>query len=337
MMKTEEISTIPSLEPRFQQPEGWRWHTFTNLKGRKLRFGSVFPKNRIPDAVVVCLPGLSEFSEKYFETAHDLLDRNLAFWVIDWQGQGHSDRHLNNRQKRHSSGFDEDISDLHYFIMEYVKHAAVHPDVGRIPLVMLAHSMGGNIGLRYLIEHPDIFTCAAFSAPMTGLAATRILPLSVAVDVSAILKEFFNMSYVFGGRGWSPLERETQSATLFSSDPARAAIHNAWSQADPVLRVGHVTFGWINHALRSCAALQYAMAKNPVKIPCLFGLAGRDQLVDNEATRKMIARMPQAETLELKGALHEILMERDEFRGKFLLAFENMLMNNNVREKLKPF
>lgn len=337
MMKTAPIRTTPDLEPRFRQPEGWRWHNFTNPKGRKLRFGAVSPKSRIPDAVVVCLPGLSEFAEKYFEVANDLLDRNLAFWILDWQGQGHSDRHLKNPHKRHSSGFDDDLADLHYFIMEYVKHASVHPDVGRIPLVMLAHSMGGNIGLRYLIDHPDMFACAAFSAPMTGIAATHALPLSIAVDVSALLRECFNMSYVFGGRDWSPHERDAESHTLFSSDPVRAAIHNAWCQADPALQVGNVTFGWLNHALRSCAALQHAMGRNPVKIPCLFGLAERDRLVDNDATRKMAAKMPQAEILELRGSLHEILMERDEIRGKFLLAFENMLINNNVREKLKPF
>jgi lysophospholipase len=337
MMKTDQTRALPDLEPRFQQPEGWRWHHFTNPMGRKLRFGTVSPKSRIPDAVVVCLPGLSEFAEKYFETAHDLLDRNLAFWVLDWQGQGHSDRHLKNPHKRHSAGFDEDIEDLHYFIMEYVKHASVHPDVGRIPLVMLGHSMGGNIGLRYLIDHPDIFACAAFSAPMTGIAATRALPISVAVDVSTLLRECFNMLYVFGGKNWSPHERDTLSARLFSSDPARAAVHNAWCQADPALQVGNVTFGWVNHALRSCAALQHAMSKNPVKIPCLIGLAERDTLVDNAATRKMAARMPGVEILELRGALHEILMERDDIRGKFLLAFENMLVNNNVREKLKPF
>lgn len=323
--------------PRFQQPEGWRWHTFTNPSGQKLRFGTVSPKSRIPDAVVVVLPGLSEFAEKYFELAHDLLDRNLSVWVMDWQGQGLSNRLLANRQKRHSSGFDNDLSDLHYFLVEYVKHASVHPDVGRIPMVMLAHSMGGNLGMRYLIEHPGMFCSAAFSAPMTSIAAIKPLPLSVAVDISALLKECSNMSYVFGGKDWSPADRDTPSKNIFSSDPVRSRIHNAWCLKNPDLQVGNVTFGWLHAALRSCAALQHTIKATPIEIPCLFGLAGHDKLVDNNATRKLAKALPQGKILELPEAMHEIMMERDPIRNEFLNTFATMLADNKIREKLKPF
>ena len=157
-------SELPDLEDRFLPPPGWRWHQFKNAKGRSLRFGSVFPENRVPEAIVIALEGLSEFSEKYFEVAHDLLKMDCAFWVLDWQGQGKSQRHLKNPHKRHSSSFDEDVADLHFFIQEYVKHSAVHPDVGRIPLVMLGHSMGANIGLHYLHRHPDMVTWPEMSS-----------------------------------------------------------------------------------------------------------------------------------------------------------------------------
>ena len=337
MMNTDP-STPPDLEARFQQPEGWRWHYFTNPKGQKLRFGAVTPKSRVPNAVVVCLPGLSEYAEKYYEVAHNLLDRNLAFWILDWQGQGQSDRPLSNRQKRHSSGFNHDIDDLHYFLMEYVKHASVHPDVGRIPLVMLAHSMGGNIGMRYLAEHPDMFACAAFSAPMFGICATRTLPQCVALGLSATLKEFFNMAYVFGGKDWSPEEREIPfPRNLFSGDPARAALHNAWCKSDPALQVGNVTFGWLYEALKSCARLKKEIRARPVQIPCLIGIAGEDRLVDNRAIRKIAASLPQARMLELEDSRHEIMMERDVIRQEFFTAFYDMLARNKISEMLKPF
>lgn len=323
--------------PRFQQPDGWRWHVFTNPAGQKLRFGTVSPKSRIPDAVVVILPGLSEFAEKYFELTHDLLERNLAVWIMDWQGQGLSNRPLSNRQKRHSSGFDNDLSDLHYFLVEYVKHASVHPDVGRIPMVMLGHSMGGNLGMRYLIEHPGMFSCAAFSAPMTNIAAIKPLPLSVAVDVTALLNECFNMSYVFGGKDWSPTERDTPAKNIFSSDPVRARIHNSWCVKNPDLQVGNVTFGWLHHALRSCAILQHTIKTTPIEIPCLFALAGQDTLVDNAATRRVIQTLPNAKTIELPDSRHEILMERDSIRDVFLNTFATLLSDNKIREKLKPF
>ncbi len=336
-MVSAPSSPVPALESRFLQPEGWRWHVFTTPDGRRLRFGTVSPKGRVPDAVVICLPGLSEFAEKYYETAHDMLGRNLAFWILDWQGQGKSERPLTNRQKRHSTSFDHDIDDLHFFLMEYVKHASVHPDVGRIPMVMLAHSMGANIGMRYLARHQDMFSCAAFTAPMIGIRATRFLPISIALDITGLLREFMNLSYVFGGGDWTHAGRGNSSKNVFSSDLVRNTVHNAWFQADPSLQVGGITYGWLHEALRSCAIVQNPALLGQINVPCLFALAGNEHLVDNDAARKLIATMPNARTLELKESLHEILMERDEIRNTFLQSFEDLLKSNNIKEKLKPF
>jgi lysophospholipase len=330
------VNKIPDLEPRFLQPPGWRWHMFTNEAGHKLRFGTISPKSRVPDAVVVVLPGLSEFAEKYFELAHNFTERNLAVWILDWEGQGKSDRLLSNRQKRHSNGFDADVADLHSFMMEYVKHASVHPDVGRIPMVMLAHSMGANIGMRYLLQHPEIFTCAAFSAPMAGIHAVDFMPLSVAVDVSNVLNEIAGTSYVFGGKDWRPEEHDPKKSIL-SHDQVRAAVYNAWCRADPQLQVGDVTYGWVNKALHSCYALQNALKITPLKLPCLFALAGEEKLVSNKRTRALIKHLPNAITLDLPGSRHEILMETDEIRNTFIEAFIKLLADNNIREKLQRF
>lgn len=310
---------------------------FKNEQGHKLRFGTASPKSRVPDAVVVVLPGLSEFAEKYFELANDLIDRNLAIWILDWEGQGKSDRLLSNRNKRHSNGFDSDVADLHSFMMEYVKHASVHPDVGRIPMVMLGHSMGANVGMRYLLQHPDIFTCAAFSAPMAGIAAIDFLPLSVAVDVSTILNEMAGTSYIMGGKDWSPDERDNPKKNIFSHDPVRSTIHNIWCRADPQLQVGNVTYGWVNQALRSCYTLQNAFTSTPLTLPCLFGIAGEEKLVSNKRTRALIKHLPNAITLDLPGSRHEILMETDDIRNTFIDAFIKLLADNNIRDKLQRF
>ncbi|AEP10194.1 alpha/beta fold hydrolase [Micavibrio aeruginosavorus] len=327
----------PDLNPRFLQPDGWRWHNFTNPQGRTLRFGTVSPRDKIPDAVVVCLPGLSEFGEKYFELAHDMLDRNLAFWVLDWQGQGKSHRHLNNKHRRYSTGFDDDVADLHFFLNEYVKHAAVQPDVGRIPLVMLAHSMGGNIGLRYLSHHQDMFACAAFSAPMLGIQALNIMPQRVHLLLTGLFNEIAGTQYVFGGKDWSPVERDDPKRNIFSSHPGRAAIHNAWSRFDPALQVGNVTFRWLYEAARSCALLQQKNILEDIHTPCFLACAQNEKLVDNRATHKAAARMPHAKVMDLQESLHEILMERDPIRNAFLNGFDELLQHNKIRTQRTPF
>lgn len=327
----------PPLEKRFQQPEGWRWHVFTTPDGRKMRFGTVSPANGVPDAVVIGLQGLSEFGEKFYEVAHNMLDRNYGFWMMDWSGQGLSDRPLNDPHKRHAENFDNDVADLHYFIREYVRHAAVHPDVGRIPLVMMAHSMGANIGMRYLAEHPDTFSCAAFTAPMLGISALDFAPSWAKLRLTALFKEVANHAYTFGGGPWKAENRANPGQNIFSTDPVRDAVHNAWCTHDPRLQVGSVTFGWLHAAQKSCETLQNPAYSAKIKVPVLVALAGEEALVNNDAARAVIQNIPHAKVLELREAKHEILMESEHNRNAFLRAFDKLLRVNKIQNKLERF
>lgn len=324
-----------TLEPRFQLPDGWRWHEF-EYKGGTLRFGTVSPKDTIPDAIVIGLQGLSEFGEKYAEVAHDLLRRNLAFWMMDWRGQGGSGRYLANRSMRHSNGFDHDLDDLHYFLQEYVRHAAVHPDVGRVPLVMLAHSMGGNLGFRYLQAHPDAFACAAFSAPMIGIRSPmQCLPLRVQGAISAIFAVAARERYAIGSKDWVPLSQKKEFEIL-TSDPARMQVADILAHRDPKLQIGGITNGWLNAALRSCIDLD--SSKQTIRTPFMIALAGQESLVSNAAARQFADRQPAPhEIFEIPGSKHEILMEVDSCRDAFFAGFDRLLHSVDIKNRLTPF
>ncbi|MEZ5918748.1 MAG: alpha/beta hydrolase [Alphaproteobacteria bacterium] len=337
------MSNIPpapsGLEDRFTPPPGWRWHFFTR-DNRKLRFGSAFPQDSIPDAVVVCLPGLSEFGEKYFEVARYCLEHNLAFWVLDWMGQGRSDRYLKNPHKRHSTGFQKDVEDLHYFILEYIKHSSVHPDKGRIPLAMLAHSMGANIGLHYLSQHPGMFECAAMTAPLCAIKALKPLPDPLRLSLTGLLGGIAGKLYVPGGGNWrEDMHPAPPAPKSLSSDEARGALHNLWSLHDPALQVGGITFGWLNRAARSCARLRKDSTLAAIQTRCLLAMAGIENLVDNNAAERAAQKIRHAEILQLPESRHEILMERDEIRGVFLDKFYKLIEETIIArpETLKPF
>ncbi len=323
-----------NLDACFAQPEGWRWHHFERA-GRNIRFGSVFPKDSIPDAIVICLQGVREFSEKYYETAQWCIDHNFAFWIMDWAGQGLSTRFLPNPQKRHSTGFDADIDDLHYFITEYIKHSSVHPDKGRIPMAMLAHSMGANIGLRYLQKHPETTQCAAFTSPMIGIKAFQHIPQRLALLTAELLKSFVGDFYIPGGRDWG--KRADHVRLTF--DPARSKIQPIWCHHDERLQCGDVTFGWVYEAQKSCVSLQSKSVYTEIETPCLFGIPEHEDLVDNKIALKIFAAMHNAKYVEYPGAAHEILMEKDEIRDDFLKHFYNLIKENiiNRPETLKPF
>ncbi|MFK7839298.1 MAG: alpha/beta fold hydrolase [Bdellovibrionales bacterium] len=334
---TNKNQNIPDLEERFLAPEGWRSHHFKS-HDMKINFGSVSPADTVPDAVVVCLPGLSEFCEKYYEVARTCLDKNLAFWVLDWPGQGRSDRYFKGSQKRHIDTFDTDVDRLHEFILGYIKHSAVHPDVGRIPLVMLGHSMGANIGLRYLEKYPETFECAAFTSPMFGIQTVNKVPFSGFILWLANL--FMPRAYVVGGSDWrEDMRKNSHNENLFSHDPIRNEITNAWCEVDPVLKVGSPTFGWLYRAAKSCKRLHRKEFLSNISTECLITIAGKETIVDNYDTSHVVSNLSHCNMLEFHDSAHEILMEVDHVRDKFFDAFYALIEKTIISkpETLKPF
>jgi len=69
----------------------------------------------------VCVfAGRGEYIEKYFETVRDLRKRGYAVATIDWRGQGHSSRRLDNPLKGMSRIFSEYQIDVAAFVKQVV-------------------------------------------------------------------------------------------------------------------------------------------------------------------------------------------------------------------------
>ncbi|PZP56648.1 MAG: alpha/beta hydrolase [Micavibrio aeruginosavorus] len=329
------------FQKRFSQPDNWRWHHFKSATGHKIRFGSVFPKDKIPEAVVVCLPGFREFGEKYFELAHDMLERNIGFWVIDWAGQGQSDRLLpNDPLKVHSLGIEKNVQDLDQFLNDYVKPAAVHPDVGRLPVFLIGHSMGAHIGLRFMHKYSsNLVRGAAFSAPLVAIRQFARYPAFLVKLLSMYIR-MSSESYIPGGEKMAELAREAAPGTgFYSSDPDRDQLHRNWFMHQETLRVNGPTYGWLAETLKSCLILQKKSYLRKIELPVLIATAEKDFIVSSKATKKLVSRLPNGELLELPDAQHEIFMERDDIRNKFLAKFDEFIHRTVLsrEDRLKKF
>jgi lysophospholipase len=328
------------LPERFLAPPGWRTHSFVNPDtGHKIHYGSVFPqREEPPSAVVVCLGGLSEFAEKYFEVAHDMLDRGYAFWFIDWHYQGRSGRLKHYPHRRHSDGFEKDMSDLHELVSDYIKPSSVHPDRGRIPMIMLGHSMGANIGFHFLAQYPKFFDAAAFTAPFFGICNFK-WPQRIMASIIARILPLVGKYYIFSGKDWHQGLRKGDGSEIFSSDAMRDSLHKLWSETYPELQVGNVTFGWVIKALKSCAEIRNPDLLEKITIPVLIAIASREAIVDNDAIKDVVQHLPRGQMIEIEGACHEILMEQDLYRNAFLKAFDKMVEENKIAtiENVKPF
>lgn len=302
-------------EIRFSQPENLAWGEFTNARGQTIRTASVVVAPA--RGVVLLLTGLSEFTEKYFETIRDLNARGLSVYTFDWISQGGSERGIESeRSKIHVPDFTNYIDDLSQFIDEALP---------KNNFLILAHSMGGHLALRYLTTHtpPAHLRCAVLSAPMIDISISEKIPNFVV----RILEKCISLTpqhYAPGATDWSLKTRNAPAGqSEFSSDIMRDQLHKAWSVEKQMLRTGGPTNAWLLAALQSIRDLKESLNSAPLPIPVLAQLAGDDKVVSTKFAKA--ALLPRAETIEIPRARHEILMERDEFRGMFWQNFDRFV------------
>ena len=96
-------------------PEGAVTGTLKTKDGVSLRFTRWHPPPGRKGTVVI-FQGRAEFIEKYFETVRELRSRGFAVAIIDWRGQGMSERALSDPRKGHVGDFSEYELDMDVFI-----------------------------------------------------------------------------------------------------------------------------------------------------------------------------------------------------------------------------
>src|ERR1700704_5663203 len=174
-------------------PEGAHVGTVKTSDGVVLRFARFDPPAGRKGTLVV-LPGRTEFIEKYFEVVHDARKRGFAVAILDWRGQGLSDRALPNARKGHIYDFSEYDRDLEAFVKDIVL-----PDCPA-PYYALGHSMGAAVLIRSVQHGRQWFDRIVLSGPMIRLSGASGSPYA---RTSATLLRLVGMGsrYVPGGGG----------------------------------------------------------------------------------------------------------------------------------------
>jgi len=107
---------------------------------------------------VFLFPGRTEYVEKYSEVAHKLTACGYNVLSIDWRGQGMSDRMLPNPRLGHVAAFSDYQHDVTQILIAAEKLSLVQP------WHLLAHSMGGCIGLAALHNEMHYSKCGVLCA-----------------------------------------------------------------------------------------------------------------------------------------------------------------------------
>ena len=262
----------------------------------------------------VCLfPGRAEFIEKYFETVRDLQARGFAVAILDWRGQGLSDRGLSDRGKGHVKDFYEYGVDLDTF-MEQV----VLPDCPP-PIYALAHSMGAAVILRAAHDGRRWFDRIVLSTPMLALGRAGVMRIAGPL---ARLMRLFGRGSAYIPRGEAVTSTQGFIGNVLTSDPVRYARNVAVVEHEPALGLRSPTIAWADAALRAMSKFANPSYAASIRQPILMVAAGRDEVVSTPAIERFAGHLLAGSHLILAGARHELLQEQDHYRLQFWAAFD---------------
>ena len=297
--------------PEAPIPAGGQAEWFTGAGGVRLR-AALFPAQGDARGSVVLSPGRTEPIEKYFETIGDLTGRGLQVLVHDWRGQGLSQRLLPDRLRGHAVSFEDFLAD-HRALLDAFETRLTPPLIG------LGHSMGGGLVLLALVRGETRLAAAVLSAPMLAIS-TRPWPGAVAAAAARLLGAL-GRAGDYALPAYDPLTNRF-GADLLTRDMRRYDLFKAQLRACPDLALGALTWGWLNFAFRSAAALLAPGALEQVQTPVTIVAAGHERLVINAASRAAARRLPHGRYIEIPDARHELLMETDDKRNAFWRAFD---------------
>ena len=139
-----------ATETLWNSPDGWPLRRIDWDRAEKPRGSLLF------------LPGRGDHYEKYLETLDQLANDGWCVTALDWRGQGGSGRLLADPHIGHIDDFAMWIADIKAFWADW-------KSAGPGPHVILAHSMGGHLVMRAMVEDAVDPDAVALSAPMLGI------------------------------------------------------------------------------------------------------------------------------------------------------------------------
>lgn len=216
----------------------------------------------------------------------------------------------------HIDSFDHWLSDLDELALDAL---AARGD--ELPWFVLGHSMGGHLAMRWLAdplrrEHrlrQRIRACV-LTAPLFGIS----LPWPLSVAAPRIARYYAGRGrgedFAWGQKPFGVKPRGRREQGRLTASLERFQDEELWIARNPALATGGVSWQWLTSCYQSMENIAN-MPLDQLDIPFLVLLAARERIVRNVATRKIMARVPDAKVHMMDGA-HELMRESDRVRAQ---------------------
>ncbi|MBN9242943.1 MAG: alpha/beta hydrolase [Mesorhizobium sp.] len=300
--------------PGNPRPENAQGGYFTARDGRRIRYACFAATGRPLKGTVVILSGRNECIEKYFETVRDLAARGLGSAVLDWRGQGGSDRLVRNPQRGYVKSFFDYAADLEQFFGEVVL-----PDC-RGPYYILAHSTGALIALLAAPSMVNRVRRMVLIAPFLALPGQKVSMRWVR-RITTLLT-FLGFGRIYAAWGPRPKQAIPFAANKLTTDLARYRRNTLLYETYPELALGGPTVRWLRAASIAAETVSDQDYMGRFQVPTLIVGAGADEVVSTRAVEHFARHLRLGSFLMIDGARHEILQEADLYREQFLAAFD---------------
>ncbi len=294
------------------------WHARDGWPIRRIDWkGTPSEGSRLRGSILF-LPGRGDYYEKYLETLHYFAQQSWNVTAIDWRGQALSGRITTDPSVGDIDDFGTWVSDLEAFYALWTAETAG-------PHIVMAHSMGGHLAMRAVIEkaiNPDALILAA---PMLSIHSGG-LPLAITRVVARLMILLGRAKRAAWKISEKPLSPLVSRSRMLTHDQARYDDEETWWTIRPGIKLGPGSWRWVDRAVASIRKIHRPGTFEGVKMPVLLIATSADQLVSTDQIIQDEKRLPNAELLLFgKEAAHELLRETDAVRDKVIGAIDAFL------------
>lgn len=270
--------------------------------GLRIRLGAWTLKGA--RGTVLLFPGRTEYIEKYGTTAAEFAARGLATMTIDWRGQGLAARLLDDPVIGHVAHFPDYQKDVSA-LMRAARALALPR-----PYFLVAHSMGGCIGLRAVMEGLPV-EAVAFTGPMWGIRIATHLRLA-AWSLSNIMPMIGRGHLNPPGTKVEPyVLSDPFEDNMLTTDAAMHAMMRDQTLAHPELALAAPSYVWLREAV---AETKHLAGRSAPSLRCVTYLGSNERIVHVPRVLERMAHWKGGRIEMVEGGRHEVMMEQPHLR-----------------------